>query len=84
MKIEYKKFGRVKISSYIYYVIMRKDKYKMKVKSRKEILELFAQLGYNVKFGKHYRDMGYYNEIRNISDALMLFSQLGYQVKYKK
>lgn len=41
MKIEYKNFGRVNISSYIYYVIMRKDKYKMKnemIQERKEIL----------------------------------------------
>lgn len=56
----------------------------MTVKSRKEILDLFSSLGYNVMFAKHYRDMGDYNEIRNISDALLLFSELGYQVKYVK
>jgi hypothetical protein len=56
----------------------------MTVKSRKEILELFAELDYNVMFGKHYRDMDYYYEIRNISDALILFSELGYEVNYKK
>ena len=35
MKKEYKNFGRVKISPYIYYVIMRKDKYKMKNEMKK-------------------------------------------------
>ena len=74
----------MKTISYLYIVIMRDNKKVMIVKSRKEVLELFAELGYNVMFGKHYRDMGDYNEIRNISDALVLFSELGYQVKYKR
>ena len=30
---------------------------KMKVKSRTEILDLFARFGYNVMFGKNYKDM---------------------------
>ena len=74
----------VKKISYISTVIMRDNKMIMIVKSRKEVLELFAELGYNVMFGKHYRDMGDYNEIRNISDALVLFSELEYEVKYKR
>jgi len=56
----------------------------MKVKSRKEILDLFASFGYNVMFGKNYKDMGDYNQIRNINDAIQLFSEFGYEVQYQR
>jgi len=57
---------------------------KMKVKSRTEILDLFARFGYNVMFGKQYKDMGDYNQIRNINDAIQLFSEFGYEVEYQR
>ena len=44
MKKEYKNFGRVKISSYIYYVIMRKDKRHMK-KQELVLKEIFSERG---------------------------------------
>jgi hypothetical protein len=56
----------------------------MKVKSRREILDLFSQLGYNVMFGKQYKYMGDYSQIRNIKDGLQLFSELGYNVEYQR
>ena len=56
MKIEYKNFGRVNISSYIYYVIMRKDKYKMKT---------LEQLAEEVYTSRGYTDVRGHS-IRNI------------------
>jgi len=53
----------------------------MTIKNRKDALDLFSQLGYNVMFGKHYRDMGDYNKIRNLNDAVKLFAELGYNVE---
>lgn len=50
MKKEYKNFGRVNISSYIYYVIMRKDKRVMKYVIKVWSDEFDREEGFSTKY----------------------------------